>query len=167
MFGRKRKIMLRYSAFSAALEVLSSLIIIFMLSMAVTLYPQVGETFPIEFGSSGEILREVPRATALFHPVMAVIFYVIITGACLAVRQSTPPDTPCPRLAAALNGVALCKCVYLLHETGVTYCNMSLFPVFPWLLPAAIAAGAVIVALCAIHIIKVSKKQKYTLEGEN
>lgn len=159
--------MLRYSAFSVALEVLSSLIIIGMLCMAITLYPQVGEMFPIEFGSNGEVLREAPRATAMFHPVMAVIFYIIITGACLAVRQSAPPDTPCPRLAAALNGVSLCKAVYLLHETGVTYCNMSFVPVFPWLLPAAIALGAVIVALCAIHIIKLSKNKINKLEGEN
>ena len=150
--------MLRYSAFAVALEVLSSLIIILMLCMAITLYPSVGETFPIEFGSGGEVLREAPRATAMFHPVMAVIFYIIITGACLAVRKSAPPDTPCPRLAAALNGVALCKCVYLLHETGVTYCNMSYIPVFPWLLPAAIALGVCIAAIFAAHIIKLSKK---------
>lgn len=159
--------MLRYSAFSVALEVLSSLIIIGMLCMAITLYPQVGEMFPIEFGSNGEVLREAPRATAMFHPVMAVIFYIIITGACLAVRQSAPPDTPCPRLAAALNGVSLCKAVYLLHETGVTYCNMSFVPVFPWLIPAAVAAGVVIAAAVAAHIIKLSKNKKYTLEGEN
>lgn len=150
--------MLQYSAFSIVLEALSCILLIVLLCMAVSMYPAVEETFPIEFGSGGEVLRYAPRSTAMFHPIMAVIIYVIITGGCLAARKAAPPDTPCPRMAAVLNCISLCKSVYLLHETGVTWCNMSCVPVFYWLMPAALGVGVMWVLLFGLYIFKLSKK---------
>ena len=167
MFRKHEKIMLKYSAFSIVMEVLGIIALMVMLCMAVEMYPAVPESFPIEFGSGGEAVRYAPRSVAMFHPIIAVIIYVIITGLCLAVRKATPPDTPCPRVAAVLNCIALCKTVYLLHELGVTYCNMNMIPVFAWLMPTAIGAGAVFVIVFGLHIVNIGKKNKNKLEGVN
>ncbi len=168
MPGRQDKIMLRYSPLSIVLEALSCIALMAMLALAVNMYPSVGETFPIGFGDGGEVLRYAPRSTAMFHPIITVIVYVIITGGCLAARKAAPPDTPCPRMEAVLNCICVCKSVYILHETAVTWCNMSFVPVFGWLLPAAATLGVVFIAAFAAQIIRLTKKKyKRKLEGAN
>ena len=156
--------MLKYSPLAITFEALGWIILMAILYLAINMYPAVPESFPLDFGSGGEPLRYVPRSTAWFHPIMGVLLYVIISGGCLAARKAATPDVPCPRMAAVLNCICLCKSMYLLYELGVTWSNMSLRPVPQWLMPLTIGLGVLVTGAYCVRIIGLSKERKKTNE---
>lgn len=155
-----KKIMLKYSAFSIVLEVLGWLLLMAVLLIGVDMYGELGAQIPIRFNEAGEPLEWGVRESAMFHPIFAVLIYIIVTGAGVIVRRSAPPDTPCPRLCAVLNAIAGMKIAFLVYELALTYFKMSCLPVSGTILYGLVAACVLIAAVCALYIVRVNRRAK-------
>lgn len=154
---RREKLQLKYTRTALVLEILSWLLVVALLIVTLNLYSKLGDTIPTEFSPDGSVLAYGPREGGVAGVVIAVIVYIIITGLGVVIRRSAPPDTPCPRLSAALSCVLALKALFLAWEIGRTYCRLSCIRIRPWLTPAAIAAGAAVIVFTVLFILKLSR----------
>jgi len=154
---RREKLQLKYTRPAIVLEILSWVLVIVLLILTVNLYSRLEGTIPVAFSPDGTPLSYGPRESAVAGVVIAIIVYIIITGLGVVIRRNTPPDTPCPRLSAALTCVLALKALFLAWETGRTYCRLSCMRRWPFLDPAAVIAGIVIIAVTAVIILRITR----------
>ncbi|MBR3397531.1 MAG: DUF1648 domain-containing protein [Lachnospiraceae bacterium] len=154
---RREKLQLKYTRTALVLEILSWLLVVALLIVTLNLYSKLGDTIPTKFSPDGTVLAYGPRESAVAGVVIAVIVYIIITGIGVVIRRSAPPDTPCPRLSAALTCLLALKALFLAWEIGSTYCRLSCIRIWPALTPAAIGAGAAVIAFTVFFILKLSR----------
>lgn len=157
---RREKLQLKYTRTALTLEIISWFLVVGMLILTVNLYSGLSATIPVSFSADGSVLSYGPKEGAVAGVVIAVIIYIILTGIGVVIRRSAPPDTPCPRLSAALTCIIVLKILYLLWETGRTYCRLSCIRIWPFLTPAAIGAGAVIILATVFMIIRITRISK-------
>ena len=154
---RREKLQLKYTRPAIALEVASWLLVVGLLILTVNLYSRLEATIPVSFAPDGSVLSYGPRESAVAGVVIAVIIYIIVTGIGVVIRRNTPPDTPCPRLSAALTCVLALKALFLAWEICRTYCRLSCIRRWPILDPAAVIAGAVIIAVTVAVIMRITR----------
>lgn len=157
---RREKLQLAYTKPALVLEIISWVLVVALLIITVTLYSGLADTIPVSFSPDGSVLEYGPKEGAVAGTVITVIVYIILTGIGVVIRRSCPPDTPLPRLSAALTCLLALKAVYLAWEIGRTWCRLSCIRIWPALNPAAIAAGAAIIAAAAVVIIRTGHKEK-------
>lgn len=155
---RREKIQLTYTRPALALEIISWILVVTLLILTVSLYGRLGPSIPISFAPDGSVLSYGPKEGAVAGVVIAVILYIIITGIGVVIRRSAPPDTPCPRLSMALTCILALKVLYLIWETGRTWCRLSCIKVWNFLTPAAVITGAVIIEVTAARILRISRR---------
>ena len=149
---RKKKIILKFTPLSIALEVLAFLALLAGLLITDRLYSALPETVPVAFAADGGVLRTGQKEVLLLHPILATFVYIIFTCINLIVRQSCPPDRPLPVLTLVLNAVSVAKALFLAYQSLLTWYALRLVPAPAFLLRALIAAEAVVGAVTVLLI---------------
>lgn len=129
MFKRQTKIILKYSRVAIVLEVACWLLLAALLIYTMQMYGSLGETIAVSFDSHGAPIVWKAKAAALVHPIFAIFFYIVLTGAGIIIRRSVSPDEGYPILRRALISILCVKAIYLIYELAYTYFTMSQIPV--------------------------------------
>ena len=148
---RRKKLILRFTPLSIALEALAFLALAAGFLIMDRLYPALPETVPTAFAPDGSVLAAGVKEVTLVHLILAVFVFIVLLCVNIVARQSCPPDRPLPVLQTVLDAVSAGKALFLAYEAGRTWYAMSLRPAPAWLLyvliGAEIAAAAVTAAL--------------------
>lgn len=151
---RRKKLILKFTPLSIALEALAFLALAAGFLIMDRLYPGLPETVPTVFAPDGSALGTAVKEVTLIHPILATFVFIILLCVNIIARQSCPPDRPLPVLRILLGALSAAKTLFLAYEAGRTWYAMSLRPAPGWLLSVLIAAEAVLAAVTAALILR-------------
>ncbi len=160
---RRKKLILKFTPLSIALEALAFLALAAGFLIMDRLYPALPETVPTVFAPDGSVLGTAVKEVTLIHPILATFVFIILLCVNIIARQSCPPDRPLPILRTVLDAVSVAKALFLAYEAGRTWYAMSLRPAPGWTLYALIGAEAVVAAAAAALILR--RKRRREAEG--
>ena len=129
---RRKKLILRFTPVSIALEALAFLALAAGFIIMDMLYPELPKTVPTAFSADGSVLATGLKEVTLIHPILATFVFIILLCINIIARQSCPPDRPLPVLSIGLNALSVAKMLFLAYEAGRTWCAMSLRPAPAW-----------------------------------
>ena len=156
---RRKKLILRFTPLSIALEALAFLALAASFLIMDRLYPALPETVPTVFAPDGGVLRTGVKEVTLIHPILATFVFVILLCVNIIARQSCPPDRPLPVLRTVLDAVSVAKALFLVYEAGRTWYAMSLRPAPDWTLYALLGAEAVLIAVTTALILRRKRRR--------
>lgn len=142
---RRKKLILKFTPLSIALEALAFLALAAGFVVMDLLYPALPGTVPTAFSADGSVLSTGVKEVTLIHPIFATFIFIILLCINIIARQSCPPDRPLPKLRVILDLLSAAKILFLVYEAGRTWCAMSLIPAPGWMLYALIGAELIVV----------------------
>ena len=151
---RRKKIIMKFTPLSVALEVLALGALVAGLLFTDRFFPSLAETVPVKFAADGSVLETGVKEVTLIHPILATFVYIIVTCVNIIIRQSCPPDRPLPMLRIVLDAVAIAKILFLAYQSALTWFALHLQPSPGWLLRALIGAEALLAAAAVLYIRK-------------
>ncbi len=162
---RRKKLIMRFTPASIALEALAFLALAAGFIVMDVLYPALPETVPTVFSADGGVLGTGMKEVTLIHQILATFVFVLFLCINIIARQSCPPDRPLPILRVILDAVSAAKVLFLVYASGRTWCAMSLRPAPGWMLYALIGAELVVAAVAAM-LIRRSRRRKNTSDAD-
>ena len=156
---RRKKLILKFTPLSIALEALAFLALAAGFLIMDRLYPALPETVPTVFAPDGSVLGTAVKEVTLIHPILATFVFIILLCVNIIARQSCPPDRPLPILRTVLDAVSVAKALFLVYEAGRTWYAMSLRPAPDWTLYALLGAEAVLIAVTTALILRRKRRR--------
>ena len=157
---RRKKLILRFTPVSIALEALAFLALAAGFIIMDMLYPELPKTVPTAFSADGSVLATGLKEVTLIHPILATFVFIILLCINIIARQSCPPDRPLPVLSIVLNALPVAKMLFMVYEAGRSWYAMSLLPAPAWTAYVLIGAEAVVIAVTFILIRRVRQLTK-------
>ena len=157
---RRKKLILKFTPLSIALEALAFLALAAGFLIMDRLYGALPETVPTAFAPDGSVLGTGVKEVTLIHPIFATFIFIVLLCVNIIARQSCPPDRPLPTLQTILNAVSVGKALFLAYEAGRTWYAMSLRPAPVWTLYALIGAEIAAAAVTAALILRRKRRRE-------
>lgn len=88
---RRKKLILKFTPLSIALEALAFLALAAGFLIMDRLYPGLPETVPTVFAPDGIVLGTAVKEVTLIHPILATFVFIILLCVNIIARQSCPP----------------------------------------------------------------------------
>ena len=156
---RRKKLILKFTPLSIALEALAFLALAACFLIIDLRYGALPETVPTAFAPDGGVLVTGAKEVTLIHPIFAAFVFLVLLCVNIIARQSCPPDRPLPTLQSILNAVSIGKALFLAYEAGRTWWAMSLRPAPAWMLYALIGAEIAVAAVTAAVILRRKRRE--------
>lgn len=122
---RKDKgIIWKYAPTALVLEGIGVALILLVLFLTATLYPDAPNSVPRHFTAGGVIAEWGEKRLALLWPIAAVYVYLILTGVGLLVRRMPADGKTKDRLSMVLMLILCVKIVFLLFVLAGAYATM-------------------------------------------
>ena len=156
---RRKKLILKFTPLSIALEALAFLALAAGFLIMDRLYPALPETVPTAFAPDGSVLATGAKEVTLVHLILAAFVFIVLLCVGIVARQSCPPDRPLPALQTVLDAVSAGKTLFLAYEAARTWYAMSLRPAPGRLLWALIGAELAAAAVAAVLICRQKRRR--------
>ena len=162
MKNSSKRIILKHSPVAITLELVGVALLLSILYVTVTLYPDLQGTVPRSFSASGVISTWGSKQVALLWPMATVYVYLILTAISLLIRRIPDEEGHNVKISMALMMILCAKIVFLIFALASTYATMSINDMPSWSI-LILPVGICITVFVGIRIVRDRDKGSYSL----